>query len=163
MLARHLIERGSRRIVFFTDTREYSTVEARIAGVRKAVNLSRSVHLKVCFGEADDLKLIGGILSDHQPDGIACVNDMTAAKVLRSLLKSGVKVPREVKLTGFDDTPTASLLPVPLTTVRQMPDEMAIQAMNILRQRMERPYMPTLTVTIACTLVDRESTAAHES
>ena len=163
LVAQHLIHRDCRRIVFFTGGQDHPTVEARLEGIRRAICFSRSAKLEVCPGDADDPGVIEKILSQHQPDGIACANDMTAAKVLRSLLKSDVQVPRQVKLVGFDDTPTASLLPVPLTTVRQAPEEMALQAMNVMRQRLDRPDMQTLTVAIACTLVKRESTAARES
>lgn len=161
LAAQHLIERDCRRMAYFTGGQDHPTVEARLGGVRDAIGLSPSATLTVCAGDADDLSYIGNILSQHRPDGITCANDLTAAKVLRGLLKSGVHVPRQIKLVGFDDTPTASLLPVPLTTVRQAPEEMAIQAMNVMRQRLDRPDMQTLTVSIACTLIKRESTAAQ--
>jgi LacI family transcriptional regulator len=97
------------------------------------------------------------------PDGIACVNDLTAAKVMRTLLRAGVKIPKQIKLTGFDDTSTAALLSVPLTTVRQSPEAMAIQAITVMQQRLDRPDLPAITLSIACKLIARESTITHES
>jgi DNA-binding LacI/PurR family transcriptional regulator len=38
---------------------------------------------------------------------------------------------------------------------------MAIEAMTVLQQRMERPDLPAITLSIACALVARESTAIH--
>ncbi len=97
------------------------------------------------------------------PDGIACVNDLTAAKVMRTLLRAGVKIPKQIKLTGFDDTSTAALLSVPLTTVRQSPEAMAIQAITVMQQRLDRPDLPAITLSIACKLIARESSITHES
>jgi LacI family transcriptional regulator len=162
LAARHLLERGCRRIVFFSDSREHPTAEARLEGVRSAVALSAPASLEIASGDGDDQELIASILRNSKPDGIACVNDLSAAKVLRSLMKAGIKVPQQIKLTGFDDTSTAALLAVPLTTVRQSPEAMAIQAMNVMRQRLERPDLPAITLAIACAVVKRESTAVND-
>ena len=161
LAGRHLIQRGCRRIVFLTDAREHPTAEARIEGVGNAARLDPSVSLRICSGDGDNRAALEHMLAEHQPDAIACVNDMTAAKVMRQLLKIGIKIPEQIKLTGFDDTSTAALLAVPLTTVRQSPEAMAIHAMAVLQQRMERPDLPAITLSIASALVVRESTDAH--
>ena len=161
LAGRHLIQRGCRRILFLTDAREHPTAEARLEGVGNAVRLEPSAHLQVCSGDGDDREALAQMLAEHRPDAIACVNDMTAAKAMRQLLKMGVKIPEQIKLTGFDDTSTAALLAVPLTTVRQSPEAMAIQAMAVLQQRAQRPDLPAITLSIACSLVGRESTAVH--
>ena len=159
LVGQHLIKRGCRRILFFTDAREHPTAEARWEGVRRAVVQSPSVWCEICSGDGDDSAFVAAILAKHQPDGIACVNDMTAAKVMRTLLRQGIKIPQRIKLTGFDDTSTAALLSVPLTTVRQSAEGMAIQAANLMRQRLERPDLAAVTVSIACSLIVRDSTA----
>ena len=163
LAAEHLIRRGCRRLMFFSGVQDHPTVEARLEGVRHAIADAASVHVEVSPTDGDDPVMIRKLLSQHSPDGIVCANDLTAAKLLRSLFQSGVQVPQQIKLVGFDDTPTASLLPVPLTTIHQAADEMAIQAMNVMLQRLSRPEMRTITVSIACTLVARASTALHDS
>ena len=134
-------------------------MEARLEGIRGAVALSPEVRLEVCAGDCDDRNLLTGILEKFRPDAIACVSDKSAAKALRTLFKIGVEVPRQIKLTGFDDTSTASLLPVPLTTVRQSPETIAMQALNVMHQRLKNRGLSALTISIACALVVRESTA----
>ena len=163
LAAEHLIRRGCRRLMFFSGVQDHPTVEARLEGVRHAIADAASVHVEVSPTDGDDPVMIRKLLSQHSPDGIVCANDLTAAKLLRSLFQSGVQVPGQIKLVGFDDTPTASLLPVPLTTIHQAADEMAIQAMNVMLQRLSRPEMRTITVSIACTLVERASSAPHGS
>ncbi len=158
-IARHLIrDCGCRRIVFLYEGFEYPTMEARLEGIRSAVALSPEVRLEPCVGDCDDRDLLSGILEKYCPDAIACVSDKSAAKALRALVKMGVNVPRQIKLTGFDDTTTAALLTVPLTTVRQSPETIATQALNVMRQRLENRGLSALTISIACTLVIRDST-----
>ncbi len=159
LAVQHLLKRGCRRIVFFTDAREHPTAEARLEGAANAVRLTPGAQLAVWAGDGDDREELSRMLTAHQPDGIACVNDMTAARVMRTLLRAGVKIPEQIKLTGFDDTSTAALLSVPLTTIRQSPDAMAIHAVMMMQQRLDRPGLPAATLSIACTLVDRSSTA----
>ena len=159
LVGQHLVKRGCRRILFFSDAREHPTAEARWEGVRSAAAQSPSVWCDICSGDGDDPAFVAANLARHQPDGIACVNDLTAAKVMRTLHRQGIKIPQQIKLTGFDDTSTAALLSVPLTTVRQSAEGMAIQATNLMRQRLERPDLSAVTVSIACSLVVRDSTA----
>ncbi len=159
-IGRHLIRDCScRRIVFLYEGFEYPTMEARLEGIRSAVALSPEARLEVCAGDCDDRNLLTGILEKFRPDAIACVSDKSAAKALRTLINVGVNVPQQIKLTGFDDTATAALLAVPLTTVRQSPETIAMQALNAMRQRLENRGLSALTISIACALVVRESTA----
>ncbi len=162
LVGKHLVGLGCRRIVFFSDGRPHPTTEAREEGLRNAVNLSAKVTCERCSGDGDDADLIERLIYEFKPDGIACVNDMTAAKVMRTLLRAGVRVPQQIKLTGFDDTATAALLTVPLTTVRQSAEAMGVQAVSIMSQRIVSPHLPAVTVSIACSLVERESTLGRE-
>ena len=54
-----------------------------------------------------------------QPDAIVCANDRTAGRLMHVLLNAGLRIPRDIRMAGIDDVAYASLLPVPLTTVRQ--------------------------------------------
>ncbi len=158
LAAQHLIHRGCRRIVFLTGEGKYPTVESRMAGARDAVQAAGKVKFDVHVGESDDLNFIRGVLSERSPDALMCDNDMTAAKAMRNLINMGIKIPDQIKITGFDDTITASLLPIPLTTVRQAAEVIAINAVLMMNQRLAQPNMPAVTVNIACELIVRQST-----
>jgi DNA-binding LacI/PurR family transcriptional regulator len=99
-------------------------------------------------------------VKQYKPDGIVCDNDRHAAIVMRHLLNAKVAVPGEIKLAGFDDTPTASLLAVPLTTVRQPGAAIAVRAMSLMNDRLAHPHLPPAHVSVHCELIVRESTAA---
>jgi DNA-binding LacI/PurR family transcriptional regulator len=52
-------------------------------------------------------------------DAIVAASDLIAIGALRALQESGIDVPKQVSVVGFDDIPAASLTNPPLTTVMQ--------------------------------------------
>ena len=64
-------------------------------------------------GDPDSAATILEAVRQHTPDGIVCDNDRHAAIIMRHLLNANIAIPGQIKLAGFDDTPTASLLTVP--------------------------------------------------
>lgn len=55
-------------------------------------------------------------LPEEMPEAFVCNNDMTASKVIEAIKKRGLRVPEDVKVTGFDDFIHPGLCDVPLTT-----------------------------------------------
>ena len=70
-----------------------------------------------------------------RPDAIVCANDWTAARLMRTLLELRRRVPGDVRLAGIDDMEYASLLPVPLTTLRQPTREIGAAALAAMLDR----------------------------
>ena len=61
--------------------------------------------------QAAKLLLIG----ERLPQALVCANDNMAIGAMRAFREAGVRIPEDVAVTGFDDTPLAELLG--LTTV----------------------------------------------
>ncbi len=79
------------------------------------------------------------LLSAHpRPSAIVCSNDTMAMGALRALHERGIKVPEEVSLIGFDDTPASAYTSPPLTTVRQPVFDIGLRAAEMLIQQVER-------------------------
>jgi GntR family transcriptional regulator of arabinose operon len=95
-------------------------------------------------------------------DGFVCANDRTAGQLMQVLLAAGYRIPQDVRIVGIDDVEYASLLPVPLTTVRQACREIGKAAMAAMLSRIERPGMPVLDIPIDCRLVVRESSGEKQ-
>jgi DNA-binding LacI/PurR family transcriptional regulator len=63
---------------------------------------------------------VGSMLAhDASVSAIFCGNDETAMGVIRGIHDSGLKVPDDISVVGFDDHPLASMFIPALTTVRQ--------------------------------------------
>lgn len=52
------------------------------------------------------------------PFGIFMLNDFMAYGVYQSITKSGLKIPDDISVVGFDDIPQVKYLDPPLTTLR---------------------------------------------
>ncbi len=160
IMTRHLLRAGASRIVFASRPKSATTVKARIAGYREALYAHSKQPPKgsgVYRGEFDDLALMQKILSESEPDAIVCANDVTAARVMQGLLKLGVSVPDQVRITGIDDVSYAKFLPVPLTTLHQNCAEMGAVALATMLDRVQSPSSSTKEVLLPCELIVRES------
>jgi len=94
------------------------------------------------------------------PDGIACANDRTAGHLMHALLQLKYRIPDDVRLVGVDDADYASLLPVPLTTLRQPTREIGEAALAVMLERIARRDMVPREVRLSCELVVRASCGA---
>jgi DNA-binding LacI/PurR family transcriptional regulator len=91
------------------------------------------------------------------PDAIVCANDRTAAHLMRTLLRLNYSIPSDIRLVGIDDADYASLLPVPLTTLRQPTRQIGDAALTTMLERVARPGLPARDVLLHCDLIVRES------
>jgi len=122
-------------------------VEARLAGARLAAEVRPLAGARL----VDEVLRSGA-------DGVLCANDATAAELMRGLIARGVRIPRDLKLAGFDDVRYAALLPVPLTTLRQPCRDLGAAAVRAMLERTEIPGLPARQILLSGTLVVRAST-----
>jgi LacI family transcriptional regulator len=93
-----------------------------------------------------------------KPTAIFASNDLMALGAMEALRESGLRIPEDVSLIGFDDIPQMSIAHPKITTVHQPLNEMARTAVKLLLEQLENPETPTRRVTLDTTLVIREST-----
>jgi len=157
MLTRHLVQVGSKRIVFAMRRNSAPTVEARASGYRDALNFFYPGACPVfCtdFCSTDEVKKM---LDRDCPDGIVCANDLTAAHLMRTMVSLGVRIPADVRMVGVDDVSYAKFLPTPLTSLRQDCAEIGAVAMSTMLDRLSMPDHPIRDVLVGCELVVRAS------
>ena len=158
MVTQHLWERGARRIAFVARKRSASTIVERIAGYQFALSETQPGSFnRVSLGDVNDPEFVRGLLTDQRPDAIVCGNDLTAARLMRSLLDVGVRIPEEIKIAAFDDVSYSKFLPVPLTTVRQDCSEIGRAAISLMLERLREPRRPGWEIRVPFDLVERQS------
>jgi DNA-binding LacI/PurR family transcriptional regulator len=98
---------------------------------------------------------------DPSVTAIFCGNDQIALGVLRALHEAGRRVPEQVSVVGFDDTPDAEYFLPPLTTVRQDFAELGRRSLRVLLDQIDRQGRGRSPdhVVLAPELVVRASTA----
>jgi GntR family transcriptional regulator, arabinose operon transcriptional repressor len=159
VLTEHLIQTGAKKIVFANRKNPASTVDARISGYRDALLALQGGTIGVTVaGDFEDSKFVQKMIDKEKPDAIVCANDVTAARLMQTLIALGVRIPEDIKMTGVDDVSYARYLPTPLTTIRQNCPEIGAAAMDVMLERLKRPDQAVRDVLIRTELVIRAST-----
>lgn len=109
------------------------------------------------------------ILSTHvRPTAVLAYNDMVALGLLLTLRAAHVDVPGDVAVVGYDDTRTARLSTIGLTSVSQDPRALAVAALSAVAHRLDHPHADAQHVTtrphlaIRTTTVPAAPTPAHD-
>jgi len=131
----HLISLGHRRIAHI------AYAPARYVGAQQRVKAYRKSLARA--GIAFDAKLLAYgdfsmesgyramreiLARGKPPSALFAGNDTIAAGALAAIRESGLAVPSDMAVVGFDDLPIASYLDPPLTTVNTQPIEQGEQA-----------------------------------
>ena len=152
-----------RRAVRRHRDRAAGTVDARITGFHEALRRFgvQPEHEPAWRGSPLDEALVRRLLDTLKPQAIVCANDLTAARLMQTLIGIGVRIPEEIRIVGMDDVKYASLLPVPLTTIHQDCAGIGMVAMATMLERIEHPELPVRDVAVPTSLVVRRSCGAH--
>jgi LacI family transcriptional regulator len=153
-LTRHLIECGHRRIGFLHDRdREWNLgLRERLAGYRaaledagigydeSAVLKAGSFELALREGTSDfSPERVSDFLSTpNRPTALVATTDrlaIKAMKVIRDVMR--LRIPEDVAIVGFDDTPESAFMSPPLTTVRHSTLQIGRRAAELLFERMD--------------------------
>lgn len=159
IVTEHLLNLGSKRITFWGQPNSAPTVNARSLGYREALRAhSASLSEHVVIASAADLARVREVLAEAKPDAIVCANDFTAAQIMTSLNRLGMRVPEDVRVTGMDDVRYASMLQTPLTTIRQPCLDLGATALAVMLDRISHPNMPVRDCLVDFKLIVRQST-----
>ncbi|WP_440876580.1 LacI family DNA-binding transcriptional regulator [Thalassotalea sp. PLHSN55] len=97
---------------------------------------------------------------DKRPTAIVAFNDQMAIGAIKGLKSSGLKVPTDISVTGFDDLEVAKYIDPTLTTISQPATEMGHTAMNILYNLLEGKELSQQEYILPHEFMVRESTTA---
>jgi DNA-binding LacI/PurR family transcriptional regulator/signal transduction histidine kinase/ActR/RegA family two-component response regulator len=146
-LVEHVVTvHGRRRLAFISGPPLNPESEIRLA-VLKEVLARHGLEFdpRLCatgyFHTPSGAKAALDLLDSGVPfDGLIVANDAMALSAVEALRGRGVRIPRDVVVTGFDDLVLSRLASPPLTTVRQPLERMGTTAVNlILDQLAGRP------------------------
>lgn len=159
-LGEMMIKAGARRIAYLNFRESAPTVRRRAQGVAQAVldaglGWSRRNVIELEIGDARALASV--MEGRNPPDAIVCANDRTASFVIRTLDAIGLNVPKDVRVSGFDDLAYSLGSKVPLTTVRQPCAEIGRVALRTLVERILHRDLPPREILLAAELVRRRS------
>jgi DNA-binding LacI/PurR family transcriptional regulator len=173
----HLHELGHRRIAFMRGPKAIPDSEFRWAGIEDAARTLGlkldpaltiridSVSWSTKTGQHPMAPEIGykpmRALLEKTRDftAIFCFNDIAAIGAIRALKESGIGVPSDVSVVGFDDILSAEFYTPSLTTVRQPLMEMGRRGAKVLLERIaDREAGFASEIVVTPELIKREST-----
>ena len=162
--ANHLIELGHRRIAVAGGPIHSSVARERVHGYRSALEAADIDYddALIRYGEfvyTSGVDMGMALLSlDEPPTAVVAGCDSSALGVLEAARRLGVRVPQELSVVGFDDSPAAISAAPPLTTVRQPMAGLGRVALRSLLQQVRGEQPASHHIQLATTLIVREST-----
>lgn len=133
LIVRHLAKLGHRNLLYlyesFSSTLGFSSFN-RISGFQEACDVIDGLTARTLAVQKGDSILDAAIseimAQDNPPTALCFHQDSQAIPLFFRLQRSGLSVPGDISVTGFDDSTFAK--EAELTTVRQRPYDMAVDA-----------------------------------
>ena len=138
LLGEHLLELGHRDVAVVAGEPYASTGIDRTEGFVSAyaesgIEIPPRRIVRSPFDATGGRAAAEQLLADGRPpSAIFAVNDFAAIGVLGALRDHGLHAGTDIAVAGFNDTPLAAELPVPLTTVRSPMHEMGRRGIELL-------------------------------
>jgi len=159
-----LITSGHRRIACLQGLRGTSPNESRVRGYKEALaqhhlQIEESLIVGDSFTEQSgyiETKLL--LRTEPGVSAILALSNLNGLGAIRALTEEKRRIPDDVSIISFDDTPYFSYLATPLTAVAQANSEMGEVAVKLLFDQIQSPHRQTKGgILLPTTLVVRES------
>jgi DNA-binding LacI/PurR family transcriptional regulator len=159
----HLVSLGHRDIALIDGGQGAGAAE-RLAGYQAAMaHAGLALRARVQPGDFTERggyegarRLLSGTA---RPTAIFASNDQSAVGALDAINESGLRVPHDVSLVGYDNTALAALGHISLTTIHQPRNQIGEMAMNAVLRRIEHPGLLARRHVLAPKLIVRDTTA----
>ncbi len=170
-MTRHLLDLNHQRIAFIKGHPDLFSSIRRQAGFREAMTESGItidedlVVQGVNNFESARIATQQLLQLPQRPTAIFASNDEMAVGALYELNKTGLKVPEDISLAGFDDIPVAAHVWPPLTTIKQPFGEIGHTAASMLIEQFQHKNRKNYHSSnlINGQLILRESTSRNKA
>lgn len=164
LAVRHLLELGHRRIGYINGPKNVIPSQDRIRGYAHALH-KNGIEFDdslVKYGQWEESA--SGYLAAQEllsledaPTAIFAANDVMAAGVINAVVHSGLRVPDDISVIGYDDRDIATFLKPALTTVRLPMSEIGSTAARLLIECVEKDVSLVDSTFVQCKLSVRDS------
>ncbi|RRJ96644.1 GntR family transcriptional regulator [Opitutaceae bacterium TAV4] len=147
-MTRHLIDRGLKKIGYFSNRSSSVSMRDRYLGYRKAMEeaslpmpaewvfLEPTMHPDFADPVREPTELARGYLAQARAvEGVVCNTDFLALGLIQAARELGINVPRDLRVTGIDDYALASKGDIPLTTYHVPYETIGAKAFEVLAAR----------------------------
>ncbi len=166
LAGQYLARLGHRRIGCIAGPEGLTLSVERITGFRRALaeagiewSASTVVHgdFHYASGEVSMRELLRRELG---LTAVFAANDVMAVGAVNVLIRSGLRVPDDVSVVGFDNTLQSYAIVPSITTVAQPVAELGEISISLLLKRIKQPSEPPSRILLPTRLIERESCRA---
>ncbi len=165
LATKELLQKGCRHLAIIMGRDIDHNQFARFEGFQRAIHEQgiTQKHFEIIntsdalMGTSENA-VIAAIDGGLEFDGLMCTTDTLAAGAVIGLRKRNVSVPRDVLVTGFDDSPIAAVVGMGLTSVRQDVEKMTKTAVDLFLKMLENDAPKQMEYSIPVALTLRDST-----
>lgn len=171
LITQYVLDKGYKRVGFFGDLEYSLSFSDRFMGYKQAlVNRNISVDIESYINQysilhetekhvlENDVESVVSLLKKSElPEVFVCANDSNAFILLNALTLMNIKVPDQIGITGFDDTPLCDKTIPKLTTVQVQKELMGEIAVNKLIDRIHRENDVQMTQLLSTKIFERDS------
>ncbi len=160
----YLIKTGSSRIHFLNMDRVSTSSADRLKGYTQALKDNGIKYdPSLVYNTKPDIQegytVIRNILESGQSiEALFCGCDILSIGAMEAILECGLKIPKDVRVCGYDDIEFAAYLRRPLTTMRQPKQSIGVKGIENLVARVEGIGDKQNVVVLKSELVVRAST-----
>jgi len=157
-----LIDKGCKKLVHISGPLELNTPANNRYTAFMDIVKKKKVEYVVVQAKLDifeSYEKLAFKLFREQPDidGVFASSDMIAASIIHVANEIGKKIPRDIKIVGYDDISIAHMISPPLTTIKQPIEQMAELTVKVLIDQIEYVEV-NLENVLPISLVERKST-----
>jgi DNA-binding LacI/PurR family transcriptional regulator len=159
-----LLSCGHDRLALITGPEASPTSKRRLRGVRselEEIGVSIEGHYIRCgvFSSFESgFRAMDALIGvDPTPTGVFAFSDTLAAGAIRAIQQRGLRVPGDIGVVGFGDTPFAAYLSPRLTTIKSSGFELGQKAAESILSRIDTPEQPPVRLVLPVEIVRRES------
>lgn len=157
-----LLSLGHRTVHHIAGDPAWAAARQRVRGWRETLEAEGAPVVEPVFGDwtpASGYAQMLRLLEAGRPTAVFVANDQMAVGAIHAVERSGLSVPGDVSIIGFDDADDSAYLHTPLTTVRADFQETARRGVDRLIQAIEGRDGSPRHFTLPVELVIRESAA----
>lgn len=156
LAGKYLKSMGHERVLCISDNNESMDSE-RIKGFMDAMGTSPAGFMQISFSKEERMRFYQEKMQEILGyTAIFALSDYYAIEIMNYLKIHGVRIPEDISIIGFDDSPVCNYCSPALTTVRQgitLRAKKAIEVLINLKNGSEKRSMMEFPVTI----IERES------
>ena len=165
LATQYLLELGHTNIATIIGPANEECTQDRLRGYRQALSEANLKQEEALVVQANWSAESGGqairqLLASEVPfSAVFAHNDRMAVGTIRALRDSGLRVPQDISVIGYDDIPLASFFDPPLTTIRQPMDEFGRHGAQLLIEAVQNSKYTPKQVRLDTQIIKRNACA----